>query len=657
MAKEIIIPEIIKADFPILVRKIVQIRTPELWDPTWDKERVKNQAELSDNKLLQQYWFDGTKNNPNGDETYIGTPEDYIKIKDNFDELYKFYNETLDKGIVGAGHGGIFDTYHPSNHAEYIGWLYNNSENIAFRKNIETITLELLKVEIGKEFNPPDVDSARKSVEEYLLKDYGGSKIEWFNNLRKDGVFPIVDRIDFDPNNKNDIELKKKLEEEIKKVTRPITLEEVLSRYSGSKEENEKSFYEGHFKDVIRIDFEKMSDDFKEKIWDRYLEAAAKREASNQRNYSPQFVRLTGLLDIIKSIGKHDNNFRDIYDILRPKAFEKFMIDAPNIQYEASFGYNLYENLLIALIKVQPENELQIFWEDNLLNDKNADRLLLHVNGLARMSDLPKDRKKLTPRILEILEYRNFLEGMEHSNGREVMEMITDHLGWILYPERSLRGTFHNFDKTNGTLDYLDDMKEENGQYSFNFSRFTRKEHTYLSAKYDVIKDSFEGDNELEISVKKYFENEGYKLPNEMIVNSIQGRKIVDSNTKVVKNEDNFLTGKYEGILTISFQNYPFIYDLESNSILIAQKTDIHPLDYIGENKLYKIKSPKDYSEFMPLSEFGKKLYEYVENQRKLGWTGGYGTDLYSKFSEDNYHPLLKIIKAVLIDQKKGLIE
>ena len=592
-------------------------------------------------------------------------PEDYLETKDNFAKLKSLILDKLDQGTVRTyeGYGDSVDTHY----ADYIGWLYDSTNNQDYRNNIVKVVTEILKDEINKQIEPTSINKARQLLANQFEKNWKGDKIAWFNNHIKYFHNNNLEQILKDVKEvTDDTDFISKYETEAKKTERPFIFEDTQYLHFYPKktdEELKKDIADGIYKNKVVFDLIKIPEELKKEFCMLWYEKRAQEDSTKNTfdggRYTQifsQYDRLMGLFTIIREIGDNSDKFREIYNLLKPKAFEKFLIDVPMVDKDDPFS-NVHHEFLRALMLVQPENELQSFWEGNLLNDENADRLLLYVNGLARMPRLAEDRKKLTPRILEILEQRNFLEGMEHSNGREVMEMITDHLGQILYPEKYLRGTFYNFNKINGTLDYLDDIKEENGQYTFNFSRFTSKEYTHLSAKYDVVKDNFEGDNELETSVKIYFEKKGYKLPNGINVDSIEGRKITDSKTKIVKSEQN-LVGKYEGIIDFGWNVFPFIYDENNDVLLMAEKEHIDSIHCYDKNKLDKITELIDYSQFMSLSEFGKKIDQFVEAEKKRGTIHSTDRfDLYQKFLEDNYPPLLTIIKAVLIDQKKGLIE
>ena len=90
-------------------------------------------------------------------EVIVSHPEEYLKIRDNYDELKKFVGETLDKGIrliVPDTPNSLIDdrTEYVVSSINKIFWLYSKTNNLKFKNNLENVIVELLNEELNKKF-------------------------------------------------------------------------------------------------------------------------------------------------------------------------------------------------------------------------------------------------------------------------------------------------------------------------------------------------------------------------------------------------------------------------------------------------------------------------------------------------------------------------
>lgn len=306
------------------------------------------------------------------------------------------------------------------NYPEYIVWLYYNSDNKIFKKNIEKITLELLKPEIDKKFSPPDIDLEKKELKEYSIYRRGGEYSE---------------------------------------------------------------------EDMNRLAF---------------------KNALGNENYYKQFFRLTGLIDIIQRIGDDSDNFTEIYEVLKKKAYnDKTIVGLPPIHYPGE-RYIPYQHFLWSLAKLQKGNDLEKFWINNLRICNHNDGLLATVYGLLNMNKEEEKKNKTISTILEVIEERDFFEKMKCNNERDLSVMVFEHIS-DRFPSWTGWGHFHYFDRGEKAFYYLEKHELEKNKHLFEFRRFTKEGEKRLFIQYDPINNSFEGDKKNDFIVKKFFEREDCK--------------------------------------------------------------------------------------------------------------------------------------------------
>lgn len=266
-------------------------------------------------------WFYGTENDEMHHEKPIGHPKDYLEIRDDSTKLKEFLSKLLDKGRVyyGTSH---WNQDGETNYAEYAIWLYTYCKNENFKKNFEQATIELLKSELKREFKPFDYQTAMKTV---LERNYE-------NHFVDQDIQTARWRYDIsDIDDESEGWFRTWFDEELGKTI---------------KKENPLLKYE-------ITDYEKTSQGFKEALKIRYIHKEAYNIALKE--FTPQFNRLVGLLDIVIELGKQDNGFSKLYGGLNEEV-EVFRIPQlfksdKTLKYSFT-NVNLNRHLNDALLKI-----------------------------------------------------------------------------------------------------------------------------------------------------------------------------------------------------------------------------------------------------------------------------------------------------------------
>ena len=101
-------------------------------------------------------------------------PERYLKMLNDRIGLEKVINEALNEGVFLEG---LEDSLNDSSdmaisYVDHIVWLYRNSENKEFRKNLEEVLVNFSKRELNKKFEPPkERESGISGYHHQLLVD------------------------------------------------------------------------------------------------------------------------------------------------------------------------------------------------------------------------------------------------------------------------------------------------------------------------------------------------------------------------------------------------------------------------------------------------------------------------------------------------------
>lgn len=180
--------EVLLADFGKISRRILDVQNGERddgWYEMLDKLEFHHARALA--KSLQDskpvgrglvwynfVWYREVED-AKGHLVYLaGRPGDYVPIRDNFDALKEFLFKTLDIGRLNLNDSGH------TNIADYVTWMYLNSQHQPFKRNTERAIVELLKNELGRKFTP------LKSEDEWHVKVFA----QQFNRLA--GLLDII---------------------------------------------------------------------------------------------------------------------------------------------------------------------------------------------------------------------------------------------------------------------------------------------------------------------------------------------------------------------------------------------------------------------------------------------------------------------------------
>lgn len=602
-------------------------------------------------------WYDGREGFM--PEVPIGKPDDYLEIREDYDALKGFVAKTLDRGRVHAGGGTHGDTSRETNCADYVIWLHEHNDNQTFRQNLERAVFELLGQEFDREFVPLDVDSELEQEQERYRPPY-------FSNVCS--VDEALYRIGLQHNvhSEEDRKFRDMFVEEMRKTERPITQEEYVAGFGGREEDKIRQFESGEpARQYKVVHFEETPPEFQAALKDWLVKRKAMEEAV--RKFSPQFNRLIGLLDTVASVGKHDPRFAEAYALLRQKAEERFMMDSPAIAHHYS-ATDIYKRVLVALSSVQQSDELQSFWLDNIENDPDAQRVIASVHGLLTTAEDQETRRRQIPALLARLKQRQFdmdksyerLSGIGFYSDANFLQDVLRHLTALCYSE----DTFHHLTKEEGTLDFLQDRRVGEGNYDFRFARFTPEGESELSASFDLAGDSVGGSAELEAAIRAYFDRNGYELPNDVCVTSLEGRKINGSETRIVEAGEANVDGLYEGFVGLNHTHFAFLYNEANGTVLLAKPTKSNTVMFgVSEGwterrrGLDKIESRLPYDQFQNLANVGEGVNAAIGEKKKGGWLGDSLYSLEGKLSDTLSPHLISVIQGRLIRNGDGLVE
>ncbi len=662
--------ETLLADFGEISRRATEVRTraDEANKGRRDPEQsmayamALHELRFIDSGLV---WYDGAEGFM--PEVPIGKPEDYIPIRDNFDAVKQFIAKTLDRGRLRAGGGTHGDTSRETNTAEYIAWMHRASQYQPFRANTEVATVQLLQDEFGKEFTSINLEPALRKEEQDFERWYKGDSNNFLSRLlaRGDQLSSSLWRLGLDSAySPEDIQLRNEFTTEVKKTERPITLDEVLNTYGGTKESLREMYQSGRFKDTIQPHFEEIPVELKAKVKDWYIRNRAQKAAV--REFAPQFNRLVGLLDVVYFLGKTDNGFVEAYADLAQKAREGFMRDAPTLQYELS-GANIYHGILLALSGIQRSDELRDFWLQNIREDPRAERVVASVHGLFSAYKTPKARREQIPAILAKLQKRGYDLDQTRQYSTAIgflddvnfLDNTVQHLVQMSYGRRR----FKHLDKESTALDILSRKSAKDGRYNFVFTRYTPTGRQVLRATYDLRADAVEGDTQLEKSVRAYLDN-GLEISDKVKVTSLEGRKINGSETRIADFGERSADGLYEGVVGINHTHFPFLYDTATDTIILAEPVDSRTVMFgVREGwegrrlGLDKVTSKIPYDKFQSVAQFGQRVNELVEEKKKHGYLGDALYSLKDKLDEGLTPRLKLVIASKLIAHGDGLVQ
>jgi len=581
-------------------------------------------------------WFAGLE----GHWKPLGKPEDYLAIKDDSGKLKDFLAKLLDRGKLYYG-TAYWNQDGETNTSDYVIWLHSHCENNEFKKNLENAVIELLREELNRKFEPLNYEEGMKLALDFFQKFDKGDIDKLGQMFNTDRVPGAISRAGLSyPETAEDEKMKKEFEKEMKKTLRTIT----------------------HGRTYKAVNFKAASPEFKEKFKKWHLDKRAKENTVNK--FTPQFNRIIGLFDIVSNLGKKNKEFRKAAGLLEEKAKQGFFKDAPNLQYNFS-GANIYNHLLWALKSVQTDDHLKDFWLEEIATDPNQFRVLTSVNNLLMTYKTKKERRKQIPAILERIHKRKY--DVDKTVYRSVIGFILDNnlLDKILLNIELLcfdKKKFCYLNKKSAALDLLEHKEIEKGNYKFGFVRYTLNGRKKLEASYDLANDKINGDKRLEESVRAYFEK-GYELPAEVWVTSLEGREI-KRKTKIVEADSQNLKGKYEGIIGLNYNYFPFLYDPKKKKVLLAEPFESRFIGFgVKENweqrrkGLDNIEQKIPYEKFNSLDTIGEAINKTIKELTKKNRLCESIYRLHNKLSNKLAPYIANIFDVRLIKFKDGLIK
>ncbi|MEK7529029.1 MAG: hypothetical protein AAB592_04640 [Patescibacteria group bacterium] len=651
---------VLQQDFREVSRKAFELKEQEKTsrgDPMRSMGYAMALTDISFDETGRFVWYDGREGFM--PEVPIGKPDDYLEIRDDYEALKGFVARALDRGRVHAGGGTHGDSSRETNCADYVTWLHRHNENQTFRQNLERAVFELLGQEFDREFVPLDVDSE-------IAREEGVYRPPFFHAVGdiNDALYRVG--LKHNVQGEEDKKFRDVFVEEMNKTERPITKEEYVAGFAGSEKDKIRQFETGEFaREYKVVHFEETSPEFQAALKDFLVRKKAMEAAV--RNFSPQFNRLIGLLDVVSSVGEHDSKFAEVYALLKQKAEERFMMDSPAIAHHYS-ATDVYRSVLIALSSVQQDGELQSFWLDNVENDPDAQRVIASVHGLLTITEGQETRRQQIPALLARLKRRQFDMDVEYQHLAPIgfyfdKNFLNDVLRYITVLCYS-RDTFHHLDKEAGTLDFLQDRKVGVGNYDFSFTQFTPEGESKLSASFDLAGNSVGGSTELEAAIRAYFDRNGYELSNDVRVTSLEGRKISDNKTQIVEPGEASVGGWYEGFVGLNHTHFAFLYDEKNGTVLVAKPTGSRSVAFGVRGGLVErrkgfdtVASRLPYAQFRGLAEVGDEVNTAIAEKRSGGQMGDSLYSLDGKLSDELTPHLVSVIHGRLIKNGDGLVE
>lgn len=646
---------VMRADFGKFSDKVFGLRDRQRTDPM-SFAYSYGLIDLSFDEEGQFVWYDGREGY--GPEVPIGSPKDYLAIREDYGELVEFVGKTLDRGRVHAGVGGHGDSTRETNCADYISWLHRNNENQAFRQNLERAVAELLDRELRREFIPLDFDSEYAREASHYRPPYFTGLCDVEEALRRIGLGSNVKGDD-------DKQFRDLFVTEMRKTERPITEDEYVEIFHGSVADKVRDYESGRPAQRYKVvHFEETSPEFQVALKNWCVKKRAMKAAVIE--FSPQFNRLVGLLDVVAVIGEHDPRFLPLYSLLKGKAEERFMIGSPAIAHHYS-ATDVYRSVLIALSAVQQGNELEQFWLENVENDPDAQRVIASIHGLLMTHEDQETRRRQIPSLLARLKQRKFDmdEGYERFDGigfcfhENFLNDVLRHIAALCYAGN----TFCHLDRESGTLDFLQGKDVKVGSYDFRFARFKPEGASELSASFDLAEDSVTGSTELESSIRASIDRDGYELPNGVSVTSLEGRKITGGDAKIVDAGEVNVDGLYEGLIGLNHSHFAFLYDADSGRVLLVEPSDKKTTMFgvrggwqERRKGLDKVESRIPHACFEDLTAVGGKVNVLVAERRRGGYLGDSLYGLEGKLSDGIAEHLRAVIHGRLVKNGDGLI-
>ena len=233
-------------------------------------------------------------------------------------------------------------------------------------KTLEKAILELLTEAFERKYDDsPNMGRALEQEKTDFQNKYGAIE-DWLTRGSRGYFGNSLIWLGLGKEENNDPDLMMRFKAEYNTLTRPSTLEECIDRYKMAGEKHaRKSFAGGN---ETTIDLNKLSDEIKTELYERYVGMRAEVLAEEQ--YNSQFNNLVGLIYSAYFIGEDKGEHIELYKLLEKKVKENHMENIPPINLKKGFRIDIYGLMIDALSSLQRGKELYHFWIDKFHNTK-----------------------------------------------------------------------------------------------------------------------------------------------------------------------------------------------------------------------------------------------------------------------------------------------
>ena len=473
------------ADFKKYSEKCVRRIEPEQREKLFHDGSVGRHSGnlLYENGLI---WWGGVEGH---DHQPIASPTDYTEIRDERRGVEDFVERILDRGKIYFG-TSYWNQDGETNTAEYVAWLYRNCEYTPFKRNLEEAVISLLKREMGRDFPVPDYEEGMIEARQRFDRLYRGQPNCLGNLFSTDNLQGALWRAGLEnPQTREDKEMADRFNQELTKTLREIT----------------------HGARYQAVHFSKASPRFKKDFTEWHLHKEARKNA--EEKWSPTLNLAVGLLEVVAKVGRHDNAFQELGDILEEKAREKWMYHAPNVQLGwGIYPVNSYNTLLTALGKVQSGSQLDGFWLAGIEEDPNLHGVFAAIHGyLSSYSTrgLPPPistvLKSVKKRGEKTLEDEARVATNDRLNGFTLLTVLGNHLAH--YTNHKELGFIHDLNPKRLIFSGVKDVKkDEEGNYHFQWERFTTRGQAAVQTRYNPTTEKYVGLARLRESTTRYID-------------------------------------------------------------------------------------------------------------------------------------------------------
>ncbi|MBS3168813.1 hypothetical protein J4216_06810 [Candidatus Woesearchaeota archaeon] len=208
-----------------------------------------------------------------------------------------------------------------------------------------------------------------------------------------------------------------------------------------------------------------MSEEFKFKTAMYYVKNRAVSTALPK--FTLQYNRLVGLLEIVKNVGNTENEFSEIYELLKDKIFSGSFKLVPDLMYDFAH-LNIYNELVSAVSVLEKNHEFRDFWLENVKTNPEFYSYTFISSYKNR-----EEKKQQIPFLLEKLK---------SVTDDSALDFVLRYV--IAEIDRNFKA--HVFDKENFSLYALNDAKIEGEHCFLNVTKYSTGQITDINCVYNV---------------------------------------------------------------------------------------------------------------------------------------------------------------------------